>query len=99
MLREEPSQPRLLTLSDLDIETYVAPNFPRRALRRGLTGSVELTFSVFTDGSTGDLEIVNAEPGELFVRSAEDAVRQWRFTPPEDVVRARVKLRFEQDAR
>ena len=99
MLTEEPSQPRLLTLSDLDIETYVAPNFPRRALRRGLTGSVELTFSVFTDGSTGDLEIVNAEPGELFIRSAEDAVRQWRFAPAEDVVRARVKLRFEQDAR
>jgi periplasmic protein TonB len=96
MVTDEPSKARLVKFSDLSIKKYVAPEFPRGALRRGLTGTVELRFIVHTDGSTGAIEIVNAEPSEIFVSSAQNAVEQWRFAPREDVVEARVLLRFEE---
>jgi protein TonB len=96
MVTDEPSKTRSVKFSDLIFEEYVAPKFPRSASRRGLTGIVELQFSVHADGSTGAIEIVNAEPSEIFVSSAQDAVKQWRFVPHEDEVKARVTLRFEQ---
>ena len=96
IVTDEPSKMRSVKFSDLTFEKYVAPKFPRSASRRGLTGIVELQFSVHTDGSTGAIEIVNAEPSEIFVSSAQDAVKQWHFVPREDEVKARVTLRFEK---
>ena len=52
--------------------------------------------NVNADGSTGAIEIVHAEPGEIFVNSAENAVEQWRFAPRDDVITASVTLRYAQ---
>jgi protein TonB len=92
----ESSEAPLLMLSDLAIENYVAPRFPRGAEWRGQTGFVDLEFNVYTDGSTGAIEIVHAEPSEVFDSSAENAVKRWRFAPRDTVVRAQVTMRFEQ---
>ena len=96
IVTDEPSKAQWVEFSDLTIEKYVAPKFPRRAIRRGLGGVVEVRFSVHTDGSTGAIEIVNTESSKIFHSSAQNAVKQWRFAPREDVVEARVKLRFDQ---
>ncbi len=89
-------QPRLVSLADMEIENYVAPVFPRSALRRGLTGSVAMRFSILADGSTGDIEVTASEPGDVFVSSARTAVSKWRFAPPGEVLRANVTVRFEE---
>ncbi len=92
-----PREPKYVSLSDMEIENYVAPVFPRSALRRGLTGNVEMRFSILADGSTGDIEVISSNPGEVFVSSAKKAVSKWRFAPPGEVVRANVTMRFEEE--
>jgi len=85
-------------LSELDIEKFVPPRYPRRAAESDRAGFVDLQFNVNTDGSTSNIEIVNSEPGDAFVASAIAAVRQWRFADRENEVRARVRLRFDPQA-
>ncbi len=88
-------EPEMVSFSDLRVERRVAPRFPARATEREMSGSVDLRFNVNTDGSTGEIEIVGSEPGTLFVSSARNAVRQWRFERPDRVIRTEVKLRFD----
>jgi TonB family protein len=87
-----------LQMSELDIENFVAPRYPPRAMETGLSGAVDLQFNVNPDGSTSNVEVMRAEPGDAFVPSATNAVRQWRFAERDDVVRARVRLRFDPQA-
>lgn len=78
---------------------YVAPAFPNAAATRGLTGWVDVQFTVKSDGTTTDVSIVGAEPVGVFEESAIEAVRKWHYRP---VVRngqtvdqlARVRVRF-----
>lgn len=91
----ELPEPEFVNFSDLRVERRVAPRFPARATERELSGSVDLRFNVNTDGSTGEIEIIGSEPGTLFVSSARNAVRQWRFERPDRVIRTEVKLRFD----
>ena len=86
--------PRYRRLQDLGIEKYVAPKYPRSARRRGRSGFVEVAFDVNPDGSTGAIEVVRGEPGEIFNSSAVNAVEQWRFARQREPVRAIVTLRF-----
>ena len=90
----EVEKSRYSKLSDLAIQEYVEPLFPVLAESRNQTGFVELAFDVNTDGSTGSIEILNAEPGQLFVASATSAVTRWQFAEREDVARTRVRLTF-----
>ena len=95
VLTNELAEPEMVNFSELRVERRVAPKFPTRATVGELSGSVYLQFNVNTDGSTGDIEIVESEPGTLFVSSATNAVRQWRFERTDRVVRTGVKLRFD----
>lgn len=90
-------QPRSITVEGFGIEKYVAPVFPRRAQRRGITGLVNIGFNINTDGSTDTIDVLHAEPGDVFAASAAKAVSQWRFVPRDDVVRAQITLRFDLD--
>ncbi|MDX1442214.1 MAG: energy transducer TonB [Gammaproteobacteria bacterium] len=58
-----------------------APEYPRSALRRGEEGYVVIEFTVQTDGSTTDLEVIESEPRNTFDREAMRAVSRWRFEP------------------
>lgn len=57
----------------------VEPIYPplARQIRRG--GKVELRAIIATDGTIQSLQVVSGEP--IFLQSAEDAVRQWRYRP------------------
>lgn len=52
------------------------PPLPRQIRREG---RVELHAIIATDGSIQSLQVVDGDP--LFVQSALDAVRQWRYRP------------------
>ena len=60
----------------------VQPVYPRREKLRGITGSVELQFSVESDGSVGEVSVLHSSPEEVFDRVAIDALLQWRFAAP-----------------
>lgn len=66
------------------------PAYPPEAARAGTSGEVVLSFTVNTDGSVSDIDIVSARPRGVFERSAQAAVRRWRFQPigsPQQVTR------------
>jgi len=93
----EPERVERQSLSQLGIQRYVAPKFPRAARRMGASGFVEVGFVVNPDGTTGELEILQAVPSDVFNDSAEKAVGQWRFMPRPEPVNARIVLSFEAE--
>ena len=58
----------------------VKPEFTEDARRRGIEGDVVLEIVVRSDGSVGDVKVLQGLGGGLD-RRAIDAVRQWRFSP------------------
>ena len=67
--------------STLKRTKYVAPRYPRSAERRNISGWVDVVFTVRTDGSVTDIDIIGSEPGNTFVDSATRAVEKWEFEP------------------
>jgi len=57
----------------------VEPVFPPLALQIRKSGKVELHALIATDGTIQSLEVVSGDP--MFLQSAIDAVRQWRYKP------------------
>jgi periplasmic protein TonB len=57
----------------------VEPIYPALARQARKSGRVDLRALVATDGTIQSLEVVGGDP--LFVRSALDAVGQWRYKP------------------
>ena len=62
--------------------SFPAPEFPRRALRLGVEGTVRLEFDVATDGSVLDPFVVESNPPNVFDRNAIKAVRKALYQPP-----------------
>jgi protein TonB len=60
----------------------VAPVFPEAAKNRGVSGWVEVGFTVSQNGSVENVRVLNAEPKDVFDFAATQAVEQWRFEPP-----------------
>ena len=88
--RPAPAQPARPSPSELIAVSTPQPAYPSDARRARTTGEVVLRFTVNTDGSVGDIDIVSARPRGVFERSAQAAVRRWRFQPigsPQQVTR------------
>lgn len=65
-------QPAMLT-------RRIDPVYPPLAIQIRRAGRVELHAIIATDGSVQSLEVLEGDP--LFIRSALDAVSQWRYKP------------------
>ena len=59
-----------------------SPEYPRRAIRLGVEGSVRLEFDVDTDGSVLDPYVVDSSPAGVFDWAAIKAVRKFLYEPP-----------------
>ncbi len=57
------------------------PNYPSRALQRGLEGFVELSFTVDRFGSVVDPVVINAVPEGVFDRAALQSISRWKYSP------------------
>jgi TonB family protein len=60
---------------------YVGPKYPRAAQRRGISGWVDVVFTVDIDGTVTEISIRDSNPGVTFVSSAVNAVENWEFEP------------------
>jgi TonB family protein len=84
----------------LKLVREVPPSYPREAERQGLSGWVDVEFTVAPNGTTQDVVVRGAQPLRTFDQSAIDAVKRWRFEPvmrngapvPQ---RAAVRIRFQ----
>ncbi|MEN8721454.1 MAG: energy transducer TonB [Alphaproteobacteria bacterium] len=91
--------------SDGDIMPMVrvAPQYPRRALSRGIEGWVEVEFTISKVGTVENAVVNDADPPSIFNRAALKAVSKWKYKPKIDdgvaVERhgVRVVLTFELD--
>ena len=70
-----------VAVSSLNRTRYVAPRYPRAAERRGLSGWVDVVFTVDLDGTVAGVDVLGSEPGDVFVDSATRAVERWEFEP------------------
>jgi len=89
----------IVSVAALNRTRMVDPVYPESAMKRGIEGWIELTFTVQTNGSVNDVEVRNASPAGVFDDAAIRAVRGWRFEPAmhngEKIAqRAMVRLRF-----
>ena len=57
------------------------PGYPQDALNAGTAGEVVLSFTVNTDGSVSDLNVVSARPRGVFERGVRSSVSRWKFQP------------------
>ena len=72
-----------------------APSYPREAERRRRSGSVEVEFTVGTDGNVTSARVVQASPPRVFDREALSAVNRWRFQPIGSPVTTRRTIQFK----
>ena len=62
----------------------VQPDYPRRAITRGIQGFVDLVFDVSATGRTENIRVLAAEPSGVFERAAIRALKKWKYKPPMD---------------
>jgi protein TonB len=69
--------------SDRDVIPLVRinPDYPPRALSRGLEGWVQVQFTITATGTVKDAIVVNAEPKNIFDDAALKAIARWRYNP------------------
>ena len=69
--------------SDRDVIPLVriAPEYPPRALSRGLEGWVRVQFTITPTGTVKDAIVVEAEPKGMFEDAALKAIARWRYNP------------------
>ena len=77
-----PQKPQRLLVGHLEpamLVHRVEPAYPALSRQIHREGQVELRAVIATDGTIQSLQVVSGDP--LFVRSATDAVSQWRYRP------------------
>lgn len=72
--------------SDRDVMPLVRvpPEYPPRALTRGIEGWVLVQFTITTIGTVKDARVVDANPREIFDDAALKAISRWRYNPRVD---------------
>jgi protein TonB len=81
-LEVRPQTPHRLVVTHLQSAMLIRrlePIYPPLAKQIHREGQVELHAIISTDGTIESLQVVNGDP--LFLQSATDAVRQWRYHP------------------
>ena len=70
----------------------VTPQYPDLARRMNLEGTVKLTVTVTPAGNPKSIQATGGSP--LLVKSAEDAIRIWKWAPGPQETQESVELRF-----
>jgi protein TonB len=77
----EAEAPRVVP-PQIILETQKPPEYPSAARAARFDGTVLVKFTVLTDGSVGNVEVVECRRKKLgFEEAAIEAVQQWRFEP------------------
>jgi protein TonB len=59
----------------------IEPQYPREALIEGISGWVDIEFTIEPDGSVSNPRVVDAQPKRVFDRDAVRAIYKWKFKP------------------
>ena len=72
----------------------VKPNYPRSALRDGISGKVVVWLRVAPDGSVTGIEIKESRPPRVFDSEVRRALMLWRFAPEPVGFIAEIEVEF-----
>jgi protein TonB len=81
----------------------VAPQYPRRALQKGIEGHVTVEFTVTALGTVIDPKVIGSNPPNIFNQAAINAVEKFKYKPKivdgkaQAVTGVRNIIRFELD--
>lgn len=69
--------------SDRDVIPLVRinPDYPQRALSRGIEGWVIVQFTITAAGTVKDAKVIDADPKGIFDDAATKAILRWRYNP------------------
>jgi protein TonB len=59
----------------------IPPPYPYAARERGIEGAVQIKMLVTTEGTVGEVRILEARPEGVFEESVRRTVPQWKFAP------------------
>jgi protein TonB len=59
----------------------VPPDYPPRALNRGIEGWVLVEFTITGAGAVKDAKVVDAKPATIFNDAALKSIARWRYNP------------------
>ena len=94
------AQPARAASSELRAIAQPGPRYPQAAQRAGATGSVQVEFTVASDGSVTGVRVVGSDgPRQFqreFEREATAAVKRWRFQPVAEATTTRRTISFQQ---
>jgi protein TonB len=74
-----PSQEATKHVTAAMLLKRVSPEYPKKARKQHVEGTVRLHAIIAKDGSVQNLEVLSGDP--LLVDAALKAVRQWRYRP------------------
>jgi len=78
---EEETKPEPPKIIPAKIISREAPRYPSRALKKGVTGWVEVGFYIDTKGKPVNVTVIESEPENTFDKAAVESVEKWRFSP------------------
>ena len=90
----QPPKPAARPAGLPSVISTVQPEYPRDALRDGVSGEVTVAFTVNADGSVGAASVVSSNPRNVFDRQAVAAIKKWRFEAPGEPVSGRRTFSF-----
>jgi periplasmic protein TonB len=69
--------------SDRDVIPLVRinPDYPSRALSRGIEGWVKVQFTITPSGTVADAKVLDADPKGMFDDAALKAIARWKYNP------------------
>lgn len=77
----ELSAPEPAALREPIAAHAVQPGYPERALLRGVSGNVRLSYVLDDDGRVRDVRVEQSSPATVFDAASVAALRKWRFVP------------------
>ena len=93
-----PAPPARAASSELRPISNPGPRYPQAAQRAGASGSVQVEFTVATDGSVTGVRVVSSDGQRQyqreFEREALSAVKRWRFQPVAEATTTRRTIAF-----
>ena len=80
--------------TDLVAISTPQPKYPAEALRSGQSGTVQVEFTVGTNGAVTSARVISASPARVFNNETLAAVKRWRFQPVSSPVTSRRTISF-----